>query len=81
MLCVLPKYQGMKIGGALLEWGMRQADAMNARIYLEATVDGLPAYLRYGWEVVQEIMLDFTRYGGVGSQKFALMIRQPRGQK
>jgi GNAT superfamily N-acetyltransferase len=78
LLCVLPEYQKIGIGGAFLRWGIEKADASNARIYLEATMEGVPTYLRYGWKIVDEIQLDYTESGGEGSQKFALMIREPR---
>lgn len=78
LLCVLPEYQRIGIGGAFLRWGIEKADASNARIYLEATMEGVPAYLKCGWKVVEEIHLDYTERGGEGSQKFALMIREPR---
>ncbi|KAJ5924000.1 GNAT family acetyltransferase [Penicillium verhagenii] len=77
LLCVLPEYQGIGIGSAFLRWGIEKADASNARIFLEATVEGVPVYLKYGWKVVEEIQLDYTDRGGEGSQKFALMVREP----
>ncbi|RAH50935.1 GNAT family N-acetyltransferase [Aspergillus brunneoviolaceus CBS 621.78] len=79
LLCVLPEYQRMGIGSAFLEWGIEKADACNARIYLEATMEGVPAYLKHGWEVVEEVELDHSERGGEGSQRFALMIREPQG--
>ncbi|KAJ6006896.1 GNAT family acetyltransferase [Penicillium sp. IBT 35674x] len=78
LLCVLPEYQRLGIGSAFLKWGIERADASNARIYLEATMEGVPAYLKHGWKVVEEIQLDYTERGGEGSQKFALMIREPQ---
>ncbi|KGO77241.1 Acyl-CoA N-acyltransferase [Penicillium italicum] len=78
LLCVSPEYQRNGIGSAFLRWGIEKADASNARIYLEATMEGAPAYLKYGWKVVEEIQLDYTERGGEGSQKFALMIREPQ---
>ncbi|KAJ5776810.1 GNAT family acetyltransferase [Penicillium odoratum] len=78
MLCVLPEYQGTGIGSAFLKWGIEKADVSNARIYLEATMEGVPAYLKHGWEIVEEIELDYTERGGEGRQKFALMIREPQ---
>ncbi|KAJ5636994.1 GNAT family acetyltransferase [Penicillium lividum] len=78
MLCVLPEYQRHGIGSAFLKWGIEKADASNARIYLEATMEGVPAYLKHGWEIVEEIQLDYMERGGEGSQKFALMIREPQ---
>ncbi|KAJ6118422.1 GNAT family acetyltransferase [Penicillium samsonianum] len=78
LLCVLPEYQRIGIGSAFLKWGIQKADASNARIYLEATMEGVPAYLKHGWKIVEEIQLDYTERGGEGSQKFALMIREPQ---
>ncbi|KAJ5206897.1 GNAT family acetyltransferase [Penicillium cf. griseofulvum] len=78
LLCVLPEYQRIGIGSAFLKWGIEKADASNARIYLEATMEGVPAYLKHGWKIVEEIQLDYTERGGEGSQKFALMIREPQ---
>ncbi|THC94813.1 hypothetical protein EYZ11_005720 [Aspergillus tanneri] len=78
MLCVLPDYQGKGIGTRFLKWGMDKADANNARIYLEATLEGYPLYLKYGWKVVEEFVLDYEKYGGAGSQKFVLMMREPQ---
>ncbi|KAE8383731.1 hypothetical protein BDV26DRAFT_276995 [Aspergillus bertholletiae] len=67
------------IGSAFLKWGIVKADTSNARIYLEATMEGVPVYLKHGWKIVEEIQLDYTERGGEGSQKFALMIRDPQG--
>ncbi|KAJ5931352.1 GNAT family acetyltransferase [Penicillium verrucosum] len=78
LLCVLPEYQRIGIGSEFLKWGIEKADSSNARIYLEATMEGVPAYLRHGWKIVEEIQLDYTERGGEGSQKFALMIREPK---
>ncbi|KAJ5650645.1 GNAT family acetyltransferase [Penicillium longicatenatum] len=78
LLCVLPEYQRIGVGSAFLKWGIEKADANNARIYLEATMEGVPAYLKHGWQIVEEIQLDYTERGGEGSQKFALMIREPQ---
>ncbi|KAJ5801900.1 GNAT family acetyltransferase [Penicillium pulvis] len=80
LLCILPEYQRIGIGRAFLNWGIERADASNARIYLEATMEGVPVYLKLGWRIVEEIQLDYTERGGEGSQKFALMIREPQGK-
>ena len=41
-------------------------------------MEGMPAYLKHGWKIVEEIQLDYTERGGEGSQKFAFMIREPQ---
>ncbi|KAF8479374.1 hypothetical protein JB92DRAFT_3044569 [Gautieria morchelliformis] len=37
ILCVHPRWQGLGIGGALLEWGFERAKDSNAAIYVEST--------------------------------------------
>jgi hypothetical protein len=44
-------------------------------------MEGVPAYLKHGWKIVEEIQLDYAERGGEGSQKFALMIREPQGNR
>ncbi|KAF7590085.1 hypothetical protein BBP40_003287 [Aspergillus hancockii] len=66
MLATLPEYQGQGVGTKLLQWGVQQADAHNARIYLEATMEGYPLYRKYGWQPLEELLLDYAQYGGKG---------------
>lgn len=62
-----------------LKWGLEKADASKRRVYLEATPEGYPLYYKYGWRPVEEqFTLDFTQYGGVGSQTFVVMMRDPQ---
>jgi hypothetical protein len=55
---------------------MDQADARNARIYLEATADGYPLYRKHGWTVLREMEMDFEPFGGKGTQTYYLMMRE-----
>lgn len=73
----LPAYRGRGIGTELLRWGIKMADSLQTRIYLEATSAGLPLYHKYGWQQVEELMLDLELYGDVGKEAFTLMIRDP----
>ncbi|KAB8239529.1 GNAT family N-acetyltransferase [Aspergillus alliaceus] len=77
LLATLPECQGQGVGTKLLQWGIQQADARNARIYLEATPDGLPLYQKYGWRKLEDLILDYAQYGGTGKAHFALMMREP----
>ena len=77
LLATLPGYQGQGIGTAMLRWGMAKADEWQTRIYLEATPAGYPVYIKHGWRVVEEIRLDFSQHGGVGSEPFLVMMRDP----
>lgn len=77
LLATLPARQGRGIGSAVLEWGTSKADAWGRRLYLEATPDGLPLYLKYGWRPVEEMVLDRAQFGGQGRDTFMIMIRHP----
>lgn len=77
LLATLPDHQGRGVGTEMLRWGMQKADAWQARIYLESTPEGYPVYLKHGWRPVEEVSLDFSQHGGVGSEPFVVMIRDP----
>ncbi|KAE8376021.1 acyl-CoA N-acyltransferase [Aspergillus bertholletiae] len=72
-----PNYQGKGIGSQLLKWATQKADTMNARLFLEATEEGYPLYKKYGWNLVEEIVLDFEPLGGHSKGSYYVMIRDP----
>ena len=78
ILAISPEYQGKGIGSKLLQWGTQRADARNARIYLEATIEGYPLYRKYGWHEVDRLVIDYAQYGGTGQITFVLMMRDPQ---
>ncbi|CAG8947480.1 unnamed protein product [Penicillium salamii] len=77
LLATLPDYQGQGYGTAMLKWGIEKADAAKSRIYLEATPEGVPVYLKYGWRHLEEVTMSYDDHGGVGEESFYLMIRDP----
>ncbi|KAE8145248.1 acyl-CoA N-acyltransferase [Aspergillus avenaceus] len=76
-LAIAPDHQGKGIGSQLLKWGLAQADTLNARIYLEASVDGYLLYSKNGFEVREEFNLDFSLLGGNNTGRYIAMIRKP----
>jgi hypothetical protein len=60
-----------------LKWGIEKADASKARIFLEATPEGVPLYRKYGWKQLEEVTMDFEHFGCDGSESFYLMMRDP----
>ncbi|KAL4936155.1 hypothetical protein BDV06DRAFT_205539 [Aspergillus oleicola] len=72
-----PKHQGRGVGKALLRWGIESAEKAGKRIYLEATGEGYPVYLKSGWRALQRVEIDYARWGGVGTQVLTLMVRDP----
>ncbi|PYH79483.1 acyl-CoA N-acyltransferase [Aspergillus uvarum CBS 121591] len=79
-LATLPEAQGQGVASALLRWGLAQADARNARVYLEATAEGYPIYRKYGWRDLEALELDFAALGGREErQRWVVMMRE-RGE-
>ncbi|KAL3421584.1 hypothetical protein PVAG01_08030 [Phlyctema vagabunda] len=78
ILAVRPKYQRQGVGSKLLARGLELADRNNSKTFIQASPTGLSLYLRHGWEEVDEIVLDFSSYGGPKEVKTALLIREPK---
>jgi GNAT superfamily N-acetyltransferase len=76
-LATLPEYQGQGYGSAILKWGIEKADATGSRIFLEATPEGVPLYLKYGWRHLEEVTVDYAEFGGAGVESYYMMIRDP----
>ncbi|KAF7174475.1 hypothetical protein CNMCM5623_007358 [Aspergillus felis] len=77
LLATHPQHQGKGVGKALLDWGVRMADERNVQIYLEATPEGYPLYSKCGWRDMEDLVLDYSLYGGEGKGTFVVMIREP----
>ncbi|KAJ5701869.1 hypothetical protein N7488_009417, partial [Penicillium malachiteum] len=77
-LATLPSHRGKGFGSALLEWGIEKADALQARIYLEATPEGVALYKRYGWKPIEDFKLEMKLYGVAGEEVFTVMVREPQ---
>lgn len=56
---------------------MEKADALQARIYLEATPEGYPLYVKHGWKKVEEVTIDFSQLDSEGQESFVIMMRDP----
>jgi len=64
----------------LLNGVVEKADREGRRIYLEATPDGKGIYLKMGWKVVANIVVDVEKFGGEEGQIYTNwpMIRDPQ---
>ena len=78
LLATAPQHQRKGIGRLCMRWGLEKADALKAKVYLEATMDGYPLYSSLGFKPLDEITLDYTQWGGQGSQSLILMMRDPQ---
>lgn len=75
ILAVHPAYQRRGIGEKLLLPGLQSADEMGARAYVQASEAGRGLYSRLGWEVVDEIVVE---YGEGAEGRTGILIREPR---
>lgn len=74
VLMTLPEYQGQGIGSALLEFGLAEAKKKGlTQFWLESSPDGYNLYRKFGFEDVDNIRMDLTKYGGVGWEESACM--------
>ena len=79
ILAVRPEYQRKGLGSMLLDPVLKQADEDNAKTFIQASEKGIGLYLKCGWVEVDEIVMDFSPYGGPKQTKTVLLIREPRG--
>lgn len=78
ILAVRPKYQRKGLGSMLLTPVLEQADKENAKAFVQGSAQGIGLYLKHGWEEVDEILMDYSPYGGAADVKTALLVREPR---
>lgn len=71
--------QGRKGVGALsVKWGCDKADELGLPAYLEGSPKGVGLYRKWGFEVVDELPWDATKYGYKEPLKHLCMKRQPQ---
>lgn len=70
---VHPEHQGKGVGTALLKYGIEKAKEMNMDIFVLAMVGGFRIYTRMGFELMETVVQDATRYGGNDNYTFHFM--------
>ena len=76
-LAVDPAYQRRGLGSMLIRQGLDDADKIGAQTYIEASPDGLPLYLKHGWEPVGELAINMGKHGaGSGVEIMPLLMRE-----
>lgn len=69
-LAVSPNYQRMGCGSKLMENTIKEADQLGLTCYLEASHEGKPLYLRYGFQEVEKLLIQSSNK----EQKFVLTL-------
>ncbi|KFY03651.1 hypothetical protein O988_01325 [Pseudogymnoascus sp. VKM F-3808] len=78
ILAVVPAYQRLGLGAALLVPVLKMADKEGKKTFIEASKAGEKLYRRLGWvETGDTISIDFTEFGGEGRVDVLLMMREP----
>lgn len=62
-LSTLPEHHRRGAGSMLMKWGTEQSDKLGIVGRLEASAAGAPLYERFGYETVDEVVFDATKYG------------------
>ncbi|KAH8695932.1 acyl-CoA N-acyltransferase [Talaromyces proteolyticus] len=80
VLAILPDYQGLGAGKALLRQGLEEAAKLDLHeAYLEASIAGRPLYRKFGWEDVDVQVVDLSKYGAKGTVTNFCMYRKQQG--
>lgn len=70
-----PSFRGRGAAGMLIDWGVQQAERDRCLIGLEASDQGKPVYMRYGFEQVGDLIeCDCTPFGIDTPFKMAIMM-------
>ena len=76
MLATDPKHHRRGAGRRIVKWGTDVADkSKGLPCYLEASHVGVPLYERMGFEEVETMDIDMSRFGGEGIHHHHVMIR------
>ena len=79
---VLPEFQRMGIGSALLTYGLETLGANKRTIWLVTQMRGRELYRKFGFEDVDVLDIDLSEYAGphrgFGLHRNICMIRKPK---
>ncbi|KAI9879338.1 MAG: hypothetical protein M1830_008798 [Pleopsidium flavum] len=75
ILDTLPSHQRRGAGTQLIKWGVDVGDKYGIPCYLEASPAGYHLYRKCGFEDVENLDMDLTKWGGKGTHRYVCMIR------
>lgn len=65
----------------LIQQGLNWADDAGAKAFVEASEVGVPLYSRFGFEVVDEVVVDLEGFGGREGEKGVMKLLIRKGRK
>jgi predicted acetyltransferase len=74
-----PQHQRRGAASMLLKWGTDEADRLGIPSYLESSEEGRPLYEKFGYETVDVVTVDFSKWGGPTDASSCLMLRPAKG--
>lgn len=78
VLATRPDQARKGVGALSMEWGCKKADELGLPAYLEGSPQGVGLYKKWGFEVVDELPWDATKYGYPDPLKHLCMMRHPQ---
>lgn len=87
LLVTLPQYQNRGIGSRLIQTGLRQAEQQDGfrrpleHVWLEASAEGYPLYRKFGFRDIDSIVMDLSKYDGMGSSRHICMLRSQSSEQ
>ena len=78
LLCTDPAFQRKGLAKRLLQHGLDLADAEGRKVYIEATKNGHPVYLKLGFKDIDILTMDLSKWGGKELGVNRIMIRDPK---
>ncbi|KAI7287494.1 hypothetical protein KC345_g558 [Hortaea werneckii] len=81
MLVTHPDHQRRGAASMLVQWGCEKADEKGMLAALMATEAGMGVYLRHGFQVMKQTMLELHPYGVEASDSRVGMLRRPMSRE
>lgn len=75
------QYRRKGAGSLIVKWGIELSEATGLPCYLQASEQGRRLYSHYGFQDIDTVDFDLSKYGLTGVEKMTAMIRDPTKEK
>ncbi|KAH9203174.1 hypothetical protein DL95DRAFT_399611 [Leptodontidium sp. 2 PMI_412] len=77
LTCVLQEHRGEGLGWMIGKYVLNQAEQRQKRVFLQATPEGKPLYLKLGFGLKAEVSVDLKEFGKEGTYVQSTMVWDP----